>query len=155
MIPTLEEYWAFTEQTWQLEDLREAALTLQDTYELEPNVLLLALLLQESGSFLSTAQFEQIDKAQARWSQQLLTPYRRLRKLAKGSLPEESIQQMLQVELDMERKCQKYILGELCEHEQTSDGDNLYACLSAKGIEMGSLPEDLLKTLDQSFYPEG
>lgn len=61
-------------------------------------------------------------------------PYRKLRKLAKSSLNEQEYQQMLAVELMMERKAQRTILNKLNELSPNGQATNLVSYLSLFGL---------------------
>ncbi|SHI26157.1 TIGR02444 family protein [Ferrimonas marina] len=148
---TPEAFWQFSESLWQHAEARQTALAMQDRYRLEPNLLLLALMLEQQGQFLNQAQFEALNQAQANWQQKMLEPYRRLRRLAKNSLPDDSYQQMLEVELVMERRGQQLLLKALATLQPAAEGDNLDSCLRAQDIEPNALPGDLLAQLSQLF----
>lgn len=148
---TAEQYWQFSERIWQQDGARQTALELQDQHGLEPNLLLLALLLEQQGQFLTEAQFVDLIEAQAQWRDKMLTPYRKLRRLAKDNLPVESYRQMLEVELVMEKRSQQLILKTLAHLPASSSGDNLTACLKAQGIDPLSLPGPMLEQLTYLF----
>ncbi|MBY5993053.1 TIGR02444 family protein [Ferrimonas balearica] len=151
MIISADAYWQFSEGVWRQPGARHTALEMQDRYGLEPNLLLLALMLEQQGQFLDEQQFRQLELAQSSWSQRMLTPYRQLRRLAKHSLPEASYRQMLEVELVMEKRSQQLILKELAHQQPAAEGDNLVACLEAQGIDPQALPGDLLGQLSHLF----
>ncbi|GAA4884092.1 TIGR02444 family protein [Ferrimonas pelagia] len=146
-----EQYWQFSESIWKQPGARHTALELQDKYALEPNLLLLALLLEQQGQFLDDNQFRQLEMAQGSWRDRMLAPYRQLRRLAKHNLPAESYQQMLEVELVMEKRSQQLILKSLERMRFAHEGDNLAACLDAQGIEPNTLPGNLLQQLSHLF----
>ncbi len=148
---TAEQYWQFSERVWQQDGARQTALELQDQHGLEPNLLLLALLLEQQGHFLSVDQFGELLEAQAQWRDKMLTPYRQLRRLAKDNLPVESYRQMLEVELVMEKRSQQLILKTLGHLTASASGDNLTACLKAQGIDPLSLPGPMLTQLTHLF----
>ncbi|MBY6187190.1 TIGR02444 family protein [Marinobacter hydrocarbonoclasticus] len=148
---TAEQYWQFSEHVWQQEGARQTALELQDTHGLEPNLLLLALLLEQQGQFLDQSQFRALKEAQASWCEKMLTPYRQLRRLAKDNLPEASYRQMLEVELVMEKRSQQLILKALALMTIQPEGDNLTACLKAQNIDPLALPGPMLTQLTHLF----
>ncbi|ADN77592.1 conserved hypothetical protein [Ferrimonas balearica DSM 9799] len=148
---TAEQYWQFSERVWQQHGARQTALELQDQHGLEPNLLLLALLLEQHGQFLEEGQFRLLRDAQAQWCEKMLAPYRQLRRLARNNLPTESYQQMLEVELVMEKRSQQLMLKALNHLRVQSSGDNLTACLRAQDIDPLALPGPMLEQLTHLF----
>lgn len=68
------------------------------------------------------------------WDEKFLTPYRRLRRLAKASLNEAEYQQMLDVELMMERKAQRTILNTVNGLSPKGNQTNLVSYLTLCGL---------------------
>ncbi|QYK01948.1 TIGR02444 family protein [Shewanella psychrotolerans] len=121
--------------------LQEACLKLQDAHGVNVNLLLLAHWLDSQRYWLSTDAWQQLFAQIDCWEQRILQPYRRLRKLSKNNLTENEYQQMLDVELMLERKEQGLILHKLrqCAAEDTSH--NLPRYLSLFGIDVNLYPE--------------
>lgn len=88
-------------------------LKLQDDYGLNVNLLLLAQWLDEQHYYLSDQDWQELADQVAAWEEKVLKPYRRLRKLSKHNLAKAEYQQMLEVELMLERKSQAMILLQL------------------------------------------
>ncbi|MCH1929640.1 DUF2390 domain-containing protein [Shewanella sp. A25] len=121
-------------QVWQWGDdcyakNQTLCLMLQDSYAVNVNLLLLALYLdnkrtgartsadasskQASSSLFSSKQWQTLITGVMEWDDKLIIPYRRLRRLAKDRLNPAEYQQMLAVELMLERKAQRIILQQV------------------------------------------
>ncbi|TKB50943.1 TIGR02444 family protein [Ferrimonas aestuarii] len=146
-----DQLWQFGDQIWQHQDAKDLCLQLQDDYEIDPNLLLLAILMEHEHQFLTASKFTVLKQAKDEWEERMVGPYRQLRKLAKTSLPKESYQQMLEVELVMEKRSQRLMVKALQHLPIESEGDNLTACLAAHGLESCALPSDLLGQLSALF----
>ncbi|WOT04647.1 TIGR02444 family protein [Shewanella youngdeokensis] len=92
---------------------QQACLRLQDDHQVNVNLLLLALWLDRQTYFLSATQWRALQQHTLEWDSQILTPYRKLRRLSKSSLADAQYQQMLTVELMLERQSQTHILQHL------------------------------------------
>lgn len=108
----------FTSSLWQeCETLYPALegllIKLQDEHGLIVNLLLLALTLDNKGVSLNQGSWAQLHSEVEQWESGILRPYRRLRRLAKPNLGQAEYQQMLDVELMMERRGQQLILHKL------------------------------------------
>ncbi|WP_028766042.1 TIGR02444 family protein [Shewanella fidelis] len=88
-------------------------LTLQDNYQVNVNLLLLAIWLDSHHQLLDSSNWQQLQQILLQWEQKLLLPYRKLRRLSKAALEQAEYQQMLDVELMLERKSQAKILRNL------------------------------------------
>jgi uncharacterized protein (TIGR02444 family) len=86
---------------------------LQDSYQVNINILLLAQYLDQQRYILLQQQWEVLTTVVAQWEAKVLQPYRRLRRIAKTYLDPDEYQQMLDVELIMERKTQHMLLKKL------------------------------------------
>lgn len=129
---------ALDNQVWQWGDdcyakNQALCLMLQDSYAVNVNLLLLALYLdsastgtrtsartsadasgkQTSNKLLSNKQWQTLITGVMDWDDNLIVPYRRLRRLAKDRLSQTEYQQMLAVELMLERKAQRSILQQV------------------------------------------
>lgn len=120
---------------------KRSCLKLQDDHGVNINLLLLSRWLDSQNYRLSTDAWQQLFEQIDSWEQRVLQPYRRLRKLSKHNLAENEYQQMLDVELMLERKEQGLILHKLrlCAAEDTSH--NLPRYLSLFGIDVSLYPE--------------
>ncbi|MCG9728633.1 TIGR02444 family protein [Shewanella sp. Isolate13] len=88
-------------------------LQLQDDHQLNVNLLLLTLWLDKHHYSLAKPQWQTLQQATLTWEQKLLIPYRQLRRQSKALLETEEYQQMLKLELMLERKSQVMILKTL------------------------------------------
>ncbi|WP_051216118.1 TIGR02444 family protein [Ferrimonas futtsuensis] len=146
-----ESLWQFGDKIWQQEQARQICLLMQDQYSIDPNLLLLAILMEHEHMFLDGARFTTLRKAKDEWEERMVGPYRQLRKLAKTSLPEDSYRQMLEVELVMEKRSQRLMVKALQHLKVEAEGDNLTACLQAHDLNPGDLPSELLGQLSELF----
>lgn len=101
---------------------------LQDEHQVNVNLLLLSLWLDKQGYLLTPTDWSQMKDEVHHWEERVLLPYRKLRKLSKNSLIEGEYQQMLEVELMLERKSQALILHKLRQlpHEGQSSNLNVF-----------------------------
>ncbi|WP_394391380.1 TIGR02444 family protein [Shewanella woodyi] len=88
-------------------------LQLQDEHEVNINLLLLSIWLDKQTYRLQDQAWSQLKQEIQHWEERVLLPYRKLRKLSKNSLADSEYQQMLDVELMLERKSQALILHKL------------------------------------------
>jgi uncharacterized protein (TIGR02444 family) len=88
-------------------------INLQDTYQVNVNILLLAQYLDQQHYVLTPQLWELLTGVVDQWEANVLQPYRRLRRIAKAYLDGEEYQKMLDVELIMERKSQYMLLHKL------------------------------------------
>ncbi|MEZ9821230.1 TIGR02444 family protein [Shewanella sp. 10N.286.45.A1] len=105
-------------QLWQdCDDIylthQQMCLELQDKHQVNVNLLLLATWLDKQSHFLSLQQWQTLQQDTFNWESRVLLPYRKLRRLSKSCLAADEYQQMLDVELMLERKSQKLILHSL------------------------------------------
>jgi uncharacterized protein (TIGR02444 family) len=88
-------------------------LRLQDDHEVNVNLLLLSIWLDRQTYQLLPQDWSQLIQEVRHWEERVLLPYRKLRKLSKSSLVEAEYQEMLDLELILERKSQALILHKL------------------------------------------
>jgi len=103
--------WRDCEQAYSLN--AKAYIGLQDDYQININLLLLAQYLDQQHYVLTQEQWEILSGVVEQWETQVLQPYRRLRRIAKAYLVTDEYQKMLDVELIMERKSQHMLLQKL------------------------------------------
>lgn len=103
-------------------------LQLQDEHEVNVNLLLLSTWLDKQTYQLTPQAWSQLKQEIQHWEQRVLLPYRKLRKLSKSGLVKTEYQQMLDVELMLERKAQALILHKLrlLPHEGTRSNFEVY-----------------------------
>ena len=113
---------------------KDLCLKLQDEHGVNVNLLLLALYLdQQTTTQYSQAQWQQLLNCIENWEHKIVKPYRQLRRLAKGMIEASEYQQMLDVELMMERKSQHLISNQLTEMASDSQDSNLTSYLRLFG----------------------
>lgn len=121
-------------------------LELQDNCRVNVNLLLLAhyldITLDVAGPReYSVEQWQILVAAVSEWDDKFLTPYRRLRRLAKASLSQDEYQQMLDVELMIERKAQRIILNTINNLSPKGQQANLVSYLSLFGLAEGDVQQ--------------
>ncbi|UJF21740.1 TIGR02444 family protein [Shewanella sp. OMA3-2] len=102
------EIWGQCEQRYLCDP--QAYIALQDKYQVNVNLLLLAQYLDQQSYQLSLKHWQQLANVIAPWEAEVLKPYRQLRRLAKAHLAIDEYQKMLKVELMLERKSQTMLL---------------------------------------------
>ncbi|MGZ9899455.1 DUF2390 domain-containing protein [Shewanella gaetbuli] len=131
----MEDSQLFSQQIWQACEQQYASnptayIELQDHYQVNVNLFLLAQELDKSPQRLTVEQWQLLQESIIHWEQTVLVPYRQLRRLAKAHLDTDEYQKMLDVELMMERKSQRIILQQLnsmkvnCFSDTDSDSNN-------------------------------
>lgn len=115
-------------------------LSLQDEHQLNVNLLLLSIWLDGQDYLLSLQDWTQLHQETMHWEERVLLPYRKLRKLSKNSLVTEEYQQMLDVELMLERKSQGRILHKLKQLLHSGDSSNLAVYLSLFNLNKADFP---------------
>lgn len=121
-------------------------LELQDSCRVNVNLLLLAhyldITLDVAGPReYSVEQWQILVAAVSEWDDKFLTPYRRLRRLAKANLNQDEYQQMLDVELMIERKAQRIILNAINNLQPKGQQANLVSYLSLFGLAEGDVQQ--------------
>lgn len=132
---TCEQYYPAIEVTAQ---------QLQDQHGVIINLLLLALELDHQQLHLPSQRWQQLHEFIDQWQQRILVPYRQLRRLAKTHIDNDDYQQMLQLELQLERKSQLVILQQLrhvTPEPQMVDQSNLQDYLTLLQLDLRDFPE--------------
>ena len=109
---------------------QQICLELQDKHQVNVNLLLLAIWLDQQSHLLSLQQWQTLQQDTLKWESRVLLPYRKLRRLSKSCLAADEYQQMLDVELMLERKSQKLILHSLNQLAWQGESHNLASYLS-------------------------
>ena len=127
------------------EQHQSLCLQLQDDHQLNVNLLLLAIWLDRQHQKLAPTHWAQLQQDVFVWEQKLLLPYRKLRRLSKTCLDHDEYQQMLSLELMLERKSQSMILSwlesmPLEEQTSTDTRDNLSHYLSLFDLDSHNIP---------------
>ncbi|MDF0535527.1 DUF2390 domain-containing protein [Shewanella yunxiaonensis] len=100
-------WWRACEQYYPA--IEATAIQLQDQHGIIINLLLLALALDKQQLQLPSDCWQPLQQQVLAWQSRMLSPYRQLRKLAKDFIEQDEYQQMLRVELLLERKSQQLI----------------------------------------------
>ncbi|MEZ9197643.1 TIGR02444 family protein [Shewanella sp. 10N.286.54.B9] len=132
-------------QLWQdCDDIylkhQQICLELQDKHQVNVNLLLLATWLNKQSHFLSLEQWQVLQQDTFKWESRVLLPYRKLRRLSKSCLAADEYQQMLDVELMLERKSQKLILHSLNQLSWHGESCNLASYLSLFNLSESDYP---------------
>ena len=143
------QLWQQCEQQYQVDP--KAYIALQDDYQVNVNLLLLAQRLDQQGYLLNLPHWQQLTAVIEQWETKVLTPYRQLRRIAKAHLAASEYQKMLDVELIMERKSQKILLqqvnlvqGEpMLANTNNSATNNTDHYLSLFGLNSTHLPQSI------------
>ncbi|QQX79545.1 TIGR02444 family protein [Shewanella sp. KX20019] len=109
---------------------QQLCLSFQDEHQVNVNLLLLALWLDSQEKMLSATQWQTLQQDTLKWEEKVLLPYRKLRRLSKSCLSDTEYQQMLEVELMLERKSQRLILHALNQLAWQGDSSNLSSYLA-------------------------
>lgn len=138
----------FTSSLWQACEqyypaVEVTALQLQDRHGVIINLLLLALELDNQQLRLAPQRWQQLHDVVSQWQQRILVPYRQLRRLSKTHVDQDVYQQMLQLELLLEHKCQQFILQQLWNETpepQTTGQSNLRDYLTLLQLDLRDYP---------------
>jgi uncharacterized protein (TIGR02444 family) len=114
-------------------------LSLQDTYQVNVNLLLLAQRLDKQDFFLTQQQWESLTSCIELWETNVVQPYRKLRRLTKPHMDISEYQKMLNVELIMERKSQQMLLQRLNQFSAEGEANNTNNYLSLFGLDESSV----------------
>ncbi|MGS0681571.1 TIGR02444 family protein [Shewanella sp. 125m-7] len=119
-------------------------LALQDDHQLNVNLLLLAIWLDNKQHKLASSDWKVLQHSMFAWEERLLLPYRKLRRQAKAYLEQNEYQQLLSVELMLERKSQAMILKALesiqIQEDNTTTGGNLSRYLALFSLDNNDYP---------------
>ncbi|MFT5788275.1 MAG: hypothetical protein ACI8SJ_000378 [Shewanella sp.] len=119
---------------------QQLCLSLQDEHQVNVNLLLLALWLDTQELQLSAAQWQTLRQDTLKWETRVLLPYRSLRRLSKSCLSDAEYQQMLEVELMLERKSQRLISRSLNKLACQGDSSNLTSYLALFNLSSKHYP---------------
>ncbi|RYV03383.1 TIGR02444 family protein [Shewanella sp. OPT22] len=125
----LETVWIECEALYPVN--KDVCLELQDKYDININLLLLALYLDQRTTFrYQPTQWKAMLDIIHNWELNILKPYRELRRNAKTMIEQSEYQQMLNVELMMERKSQQALSKLLINLTPVDEGSNLSGYLN-------------------------
>ncbi|WP_434952899.1 TIGR02444 family protein [Shewanella sp. HL-SH4] len=140
------DIWQQCEQKYLCDP--QAYIALQDSYQVNVNLLLLAQQLDQQSYPLDFNDWQQLSRLIEPWEAGVLKPYRQLRRLAKAHLTKDEYQKMLQVELMLERKSQKMLL----QHINLIHADSIASNKTGKDAPINTTINGALNTASQNSY---
>ena len=141
------ELWQYSLE--QYPQVAALLLPLQDDYQLNINLLLLCGYAQSLGCAIDDLQLQQLLSQTKSWQDNLVSPFRQLRRELKAQLNEQQYQQMLTMELALEKEQQWRLIASLPElpaHNPEAQS-NILSCLITSGVALEVLSEDTLTTI--------
>jgi uncharacterized protein (TIGR02444 family) len=140
------DIWQQCEQKYLCDP--QAYIALQDNYQVNVNLLLLAQQLDQQSYPLGINDWQQLSRVIEPWEAGVLKPYRQLRRLAKAHLTTDEYQKMLQVELMLERKSQKMLL----QHINLIQADSTASDKTIKDDPINTTINGALNTANHNSY---
>lgn len=124
-------------------------LPLQDRYQLNINLLLLCGYAQSHGCAIDEFQLHELIEQTSNWHKRLTSPFRQLRRELKVQLSEQQYQQMLAMELALEKEEQWRLINSLPElpGNNPEAQANILSCLIGFGVALECLNEPDLAAL--------
>ena len=144
---TAEELWQYSLSHYPKIDT--LLLELQDNYQLNINLFLLCGYAQQQGCAIDELQLAHLTSQCNDWQQQLIAPFRVLRRSLKASLSHEQYQSMLTMELALEKQQQQQLvlsLPELPTNNPEAQA-NILSCLIFSGVAIEALTEQQMTQL--------
>lgn len=141
-----DEFWKFSFEVYARPGVQNYCLTLQDDWQLNVNILLLCCYIEEKGLACSIEQLEELTEY-INETDQALIAHRKKRRAAKN---EDSplYQQLLKVELEMEKQQQARLIEKVNSFELNEGSDNLTTYgLSQTKMSMEKTLENQLQQL--------
>ena len=144
---TADELWQYSLKHYPKID--SLLLELQDHYQLNINLLLLCGYAQQQGCAIDELQLANLLSQCQQWQQQLLTPFRTLRRELKSQLTATQYQAMLTMELALERHQQQQLVTSLPElpNNNPEAQANILSCLIFSGVDIERLTSPQLSSL--------
>jgi uncharacterized protein (TIGR02444 family) len=144
---TPQELWQYSLQHYPRVDT--LLLELQDQYQLNINLFLLCGYAQQQGCAIDEMQLANLQAQCQQWQDQLITPFRTLRRSLKATLSAQDYQAMLTMELALEKQQQHQLITSLPELPANNPEAqaNLLSCLIFSGIAIEQLTEQQLTQL--------
>lgn len=142
-----DELWQYSLEHYPAVD--GLLIELQDKYQLNINLFLLCGYAQQQGCAIDELQLENLTAQCQRWQQQLIAPFRTLRRSLKARLSQQEYQAMLTMELALERHQQHQLVASLPELPTNNPEAqaNILSCLIFSGIAPDALTEQQLTQL--------
>lgn len=129
--------------------IKEVVLPLQDEYGLNVNLLLLAGYAQTLGCAIDEFDMKNLVNQTKQWQQEITQPYRKLRRDLKETISDSQYQDMLTIELTLEKEEQWRLashLPPLPPHNVEAQA-NILGCLIAFNVPLELLTTQILETL--------
>lgn len=129
--------------------IKDIVLPLQDEHGLNVNLLLLAGYTQTLGCAIDEFDMHSLVAQTKQWQQDLTQPFRKLRRELKSTITHDQYQQMLSLEIALEREEQWRLatcLPALPPHNIEAQA-NILGCLIAFSVPLEQLSTEVLGTL--------
>jgi len=142
-----DELWQYSLSQYPL--VEKILLPLQEANGLNINLLLLCGYAQSLGCAIDEFQLSELVAQTNSWHQRLTSPFRQLRRQLKSSLSEQQYQQLLSMELALEKEEQWRLVNSLPELPANNPEAqaNILSCLIASGVALECLAPESLATL--------
>lgn len=142
-----EELWQYS--LAQYPKVEGLLLPLQDNYQLNINLLLLCGYAQSHGCAIDEHQLHELIAQTRSWQQRLTSPFRQLRRELKSTISKQQYQEMLTMELALEREEQWRLVNSLPElpSDNPEAQANILSCLISSGVALETITPDSLATL--------
>ncbi|MDP2560816.1 TIGR02444 family protein [Psychrobium sp. 1_MG-2023] len=142
-----DELWQYSLTHYP--NVEKLLIELQDTYQLNVNLLLLCGYAQSLGCAIDEFQLQELVSESHSWNKRLTSPFRALRRSLKVELSAEQYQDMLTMELALEQEEQWRLINSLPElpNNNPEAQANILGCLIASGVALENLSSDHLNQL--------
>ena len=151
---TAEGLWQFSLARYGA--VESLCLALQDDHGLNINLLMLCAYCQSEGCALDELQVGDLIRHNRQWQQEVINPYRALRKTLKPRLSPEDYQQMLAIELALEKEEQQRLFAALPVHLPPDNPEaqaNILICLIQSGVPLEQMSATNLERLQALGCP--
>ncbi|NRA54263.1 MAG: TIGR02444 family protein [Gammaproteobacteria bacterium] len=141
------ELWQYSLDHYAKVD--DLLLALQDQYQLNINLFLLCGYAQQQGCAIDEMQLANLVAQCQQWQEQLISPFRALRRSLKVSISQTDYQAMLTMELALEKQQQYQLVNSLPELPTNNPEAqaNILSCLIFSGIALEQLTEQQMGQL--------
>jgi len=141
IVLTPAELWQYSLTHYAKVD--DLLLELQDQYQLNINLFLLCGYAQQQGCAIDEMQLANLLAQCQQWQEQLISPFRALRRSLKVSISQDDYQAMLTMELALEKHQQYQLVNSLPELPTNNPEAraNILSCLIFSGIALEQLTE--------------
>jgi len=142
-----DAFWQYSLQAY--DQIKDIVLPLQDEHGLNVNLLLLAGYTQTLGCAIDEFDMNNLVIQTKQWQQQLTQPFRQLRRELKATINDNQYQNMLSMEIALEKEEQWRLtncLPPLPPHNVEAQA-NILGCLIAFNIPLELLTTQTLETL--------